>query len=193
MTQPFILVPLHTYHKQNDLNKRHLDATSAQNAHEAIEKEEETNDNLLEKSEELLKEPTVENKTEPFVKEIREKTEPKVKPKAIETLKPKAKPKAIETLKPSKSLHELVKNASAYKRSKLKKIIATVDSHQEFCKFDNLIDLIKQSVGTRKKELPNEKEFYALMFKMQLGACITNSAKINQYFGMSHKGHWYKL
>ena len=40
MTQPFILVPLHTYHKQLDLNKKHLDASNVENTHDIMEKEE---------------------------------------------------------------------------------------------------------------------------------------------------------
>ena len=82
---------------------------------------------------------------------------------------------------------------SKYKKGRLKKIIDTVDSHGDFSKFDNLGDLIMQAVGTRKKVLPNEKEFYELMFKLHLGACISNTEKINKYFGMHNKSQWYKI
>ena len=90
-------------------------------------------------------------------------------------------------------MHELVPNVTKYKKGKLKKIIDLIDSHKEFRKFDNLNDLVMQAVGTRKKELPNEKEFYELMFKFGFGHLIINTAKVKKYFNLLNKGEWFKI
>ena len=79
-------------------------------------------------------------------------------------------------------LHEIIHSVSHYKRKKLKSIIKAIEQHDEFNQFQNLDELIKQAISTKKKKIPNEEEFYKLLFKCNLGSYVTNSYKIKEYF-----------
>ena len=175
--QPYVLVPLHTQRKNLE-NRAHGYVA------DHLEKSEEKHESPIDNHQSDETEPVIEKPQEPV------KTEP-VDPPSPPPKKPKPAQASDKPI--SKSLHELAPNLSKYKKSKLKKIIDIIDSHGEFRKFDNLGELIVQAVGTRKKELPNEKQFYELMFKLGLGHLISNTAKINKYFHLLNKGQWYKI
>ena len=185
--QPFILVPLHTYNKSLDVHRKPAfvaDHDSEQKAEEKVEEEkgEEKVDETGDKS--FSPERVIDkNFSEPLAK-VSKKNEPKKRVKRNVRNNVNSQ---INTL------HNLVQNVSAYKRSRLKKLISVIDCHEEFAKIQNLPDLIMQSIGTRKKEIPNEKDFYELLFKYYLGPCVSNTAKINKYFPMFNKRHWYNI
>ena len=92
-----------------------------------------------------------------------------------------------------KTLHESVGNIRKYKRTKVQNLIHSIQQHKEFETIPNLKELILQAVSSRKKKLPNEEKFYGLLFKHNLGACVTNANKIKEYFSTTKGGSWWEI
>ena len=92
-----------------------------------------------------------------------------------------------------KTLHESVGNIRKYKRTKVQNLIHSIQQHKEFETIPNLKELILQAVSSRKKKLPNEEKFYSLIFQFNLGACVTNSFKVNEYFSPTKSETWWQI
>ena len=184
-TQPFVLVPLTTYQKNLEMNRKHTFLAN-----------QEKNEPEPEPSKKIEPEPEPSNETKPEP-EPPNKLEPESEPQPDPEPEPKKNTvkQKKNRIKKEKNYSNtiIIKSASSYKLNRAKKIIEAMDSHKEFKKFNNLMELIMQAIGTKKKELPNEKEFYELMFKFNLGSFITNTSKINQYFENSSNKLWFKI
>ena len=73
----------------------------------------------------------------------------------------------------------LVKN---YRAIQLEKILR--DNYgSQLDKFENLPDLIKSAIGQSRKELKHEKEFFKMLFDLNVAsALVNNNCKIFQYY-----------
>ena len=72
----------------------------------------------------------------------------------------------------------------------LKQIEKTTNS-KDITALENLDSLIKSALGSSKKVLSNEKQFFTFLFENNLGHFVRNRNKINLYY--KFKDNWWSV
>lgn len=76
-----------------------------------------------------------------------------------------------------------------YRTTQIVKLLTSYKGYKELDNIDNLENLVKSSLGNSAKVLPNEKEFYDLVFQTNLAPYVKNRHKIRKYY----KKKWYQI
>ena len=77
-----------------------------------------------------------------------------------------------------------------YRKNQIKKILHNLKTRPEaesILQFENLDDLIKNSLSQSRKVLPNQEEFYRFMFDSGLSSLVRNRLAISKWY----KKNWY--
>ena len=81
-----------------------------------------------------------------------------------------------------------------YKTSQMKKLlhhIQETSGSKEILDLPNLDELIKSALGSSRKNVPHERQFFTWLFNHSLSAYVRNRSKINQYYQPDQP--WYQV
>ena len=81
-----------------------------------------------------------------------------------------------------------------YRATQIKKVLKQMEktsNSKEISDLENLDALIKCALGTSRKKIANEKEFFTFLFENNLGHFVRNRAKINLYY--KFKDNWWTI
>ena len=74
---------------------------------------------------------------------------------------------------------------------KMLKQIEKISTSKELTSLENLDALIQLALGSSKKTIPNEKQFFTFLFENNLGHFVRNQNKINLYY--KYKDSWWTV
>ena len=81
-----------------------------------------------------------------------------------------------------------------YQTTQMKKLLRHIertDGSKEILALPNLDALIRAALTTSCRTLPNEKEFFNILFENSLGPYVKNRSKINEYYQLDRP--WYEV
>ena len=83
---------------------------------------------------------------------------------------------------------------NTYRATQIKKMLKQIEkisTSKELTKLENLDALIQLALGSSKKTIPNEKQFFTFLFENNLGHFVRNRNKINLYY--KYKDSWWAV
>ena len=93
---------------------------------------------------------------------------------------------------PPKAKKKELKNM--FRATQIKKVLKQIErtsNSEGITNLENLDSLIKSLLGTSKKILPNEREFFEFIFENNLGHFCRNRSKIDLYY--KFKDNWWSV
>ena len=93
---------------------------------------------------------------------------------------------------PPKAKKKELKNM--FRATQIKKVLKQIErtsNSEGITNLENLDSLIKSLLGTSKKILPNEREFFTFIFENNLGHFCRNRSKIDLYY--KFKDNWWSV
>ena len=83
---------------------------------------------------------------------------------------------------------------NTYRGAQIKKVLKQIEktsNSKDISELENLDSLIKSALGSSKKVLSNEKQFFTFLFENNLGHFVRNRNKINLYY--KFKDNWWTV
>ena len=99
---------------------------------------------------------------------------------------------ALSAIPPMKGKKKELKNT--YRTNQIKNLLKKIEhtnNSKDITELENLDSLIKLALGSGKKKIANEKQFFTFLFENNLGHFVRNRNKINLYY--KFKDNWWTV
>ena len=129
---------------------------------------------------------TPEKSSPPSLEESSTDSEQKVE--SVSTQEP------METSPPPSEKGKKKELKNIYRATQIKKVLKQIEktsNSKDISELENLDSLIKSALGSSKKVLSNEKQFFTFLFENNLGHFVRNRNKINLYY--KFKDNWWTV